>query len=130
MDYLSRINVDNKYYTLSDLDINNINKLVEKKYNTWNWNFGNSPKYSLYNEIKYNGGNVEFNLNVDKGIIKDIKFFGDFFGKRDISYIENLLLNTKHEEESLKTLFNSIDINDYFLGASTDILISGIMGVK
>ena len=130
MDYLSRINVDNKYYTLSDLDINNINKLVEKKYNTWNWNFGNSPKYSLYNEIKYNGGNVEFNLNVDKGIIRDIKFFGDFFGKRDISYIENLLLNTKHEEESLKTLFNSIDINDYFLGASTDILISGIMGVK
>ena len=130
MDYLSRINVDNKYYTLSDLDINNINKLVEKKYNTWNWNFGNSPKYSLYNEIKYNGGNVEFNLNVDKGIIRDIKFFGDFFGKRDISYIENLLLNTKHEEESLKTLFNSIDINDYFLGASTDILVSGIMGVK
>ena len=33
-------------------------------------------KYSLYNELRYPGGNVEFNLNVEGGIIKDIKFFG------------------------------------------------------
>ena len=125
-----KTNTDNKYYTLSELDINNINKLVEEKYNTWDWNFGHSPKYSLYNELRYPGGNVEFNLNVEGGIIKDIKFFGDFFGKCDISHIENLLLNTKHEEESLKTILNSININDYFLGADTDVLVSGIMGVK
>ena len=130
MNYLSKTNPNNKYYNLSKLDIENINKLVEEKYNTWDWNFGHSPKYSLYNELKYPGGNVEFNLNVDKGIIKDIKFFGDFFGKCDISHIENLLLNTKHEEESLKTILNSININDYFLGADTDVLVSGIMGVK
>lgn len=130
MDCLYKTNTDNKYYTLSELDINNINKLVEEKYNTWDWNFGHSPKYSLYNELKYPGGNVEFNLNVEGGIIKDIKFFGDFFGKCDISHIENLLLNTKHEEESLKTILNSININDYFLGADTDVLVSGIMGVK
>ena len=130
IDYFYKTNTDNKYYTLSELDINNINKLVEEKYNTWDWNFGHSPKYSLYNELKYPGGNVEFNLNVEGGIIKDIKFFGDFFGKCDISHIENLLLNTKHEEESLKTILNSININDYFLGADTDVLVSGIMGVK
>ncbi len=130
MDYLEKTNVDNKYYTLSELDIKNINKLVEEKYNTWEWNFGNSPKYALYNELKYPGGNVEFNLNVDKGIIKDIKFFGDFFGKCDISNVENLLINTKHEENNLKEVLNSININDYFLGADTDILVSGIMGVK
>ena len=107
---------------------NNKNVIVDKS--TWDWNFGHSPKYSLYNELKYPGGNVEFNLNVEGGIIKDIKFFGDFFGKCDISHIENLLLNTKHEEESLKTILNSININDYFLGADTDVLVSGIMGVK
>ena len=130
IDYFYKTNTDNKYYTLSELDINNINKLVEEKYNTWDWNFGHSPKYSLYNELRYPGGNVEFNLNVEGVIIKDIKFFGDFFGKCDISHIENLLLNTKHEEESLKTILNSININDYFLGADTDVLVSGIMGVK
>jgi len=130
MNYFSKTNPNNKYYNLSKLDIENINKLVEEKYSTWDWNFGYSPKYSLYNELKYPGGNVEFNLNVDKGIIKDIKFFGDFFGKCDISHIENLLSNTKHEEESIKNILNSIDINNYFLGANTDILTTGIMGVK
>ena len=130
MNYLSKTNTNNKYYSLSKLDIENINKLVEEKYSTWDWNFGHSPKYSLYNELKYPGGTVEFNLNVDKGIIKDIKFFGDFFGKCDISHIENLLSNTKHEEESIKNILNSIDINNYFLGANTDILTTGIMGVK
>ena len=130
INYLEKINTDNKHYTLSELDIENINKLVEEKYSTWDWNFGNSPKYSLYNELKYPGGNVEFNLNVDKGIIKDIKFFGDFFGKYDISTVEDLLINTKHEENNLREILNSININDYFLGANADILVSGIMGVR
>ena len=130
MNYLEKINTDNKHYTLTELDIENINKLVEEKYSTWDWNFGNSPKYTLYNELKYPGGNVEFNLNVDKGIIKDIKFFGDFFGKYDISTVEDLLINTKHEENNLREILNTININDYFLGANTDILVSGIMGVR
>ena len=130
INYLEKINTDNKHYTLSELDIENINKLVEEKYSTWDWNFGNSPKYTLYNELKYPGGNVEFNLNVDKGIIKDIKFFGDFFGKYDISTVEDLLINTKHEENNLREILNSININDYFLGANADILVSGIMGVR
>lgn len=130
MNYLEKINTDNKHYTLTELDIENINKLVEEKYSTWDWNFGNSPKYTLYNELKYPGGNVEFNLNVDKGIIKDIKFFGDFFGKCDISDVENILINTKHEENNLRKILDTININDYFLGANTDILVSGIMGVK
>ena len=54
IDYLYKTNTDTKYYTLSELDIININKLVEEKYNTWDWNFGHSPKYALYNELKRN----------------------------------------------------------------------------
>ena len=103
---------------------------MSKKYNSWDWNFGNSPKYSLTNELKYPGGNVEFNLNVEKGIIKEIKFFGDFFGKCDVSFIEELLINIKHEENSIKKSLEFVDINSYFLGCNIDILASGIIGAK
>ncbi|RDY23779.1 lipoate--protein ligase [Romboutsia maritimum] len=130
MDYLSKLNSNNKFYTLNNSDIACINKLVEDKYSTWDWNFGNSPKYTLINTLKYPGGNIEFNINVEKGIINDIKFFGDFFGKLDVSFIENLLIGVKHEEKSLKTVLKNIPINDYLLGANCDILISGIMGSK
>ncbi|MGL6107282.1 lipoate--protein ligase [Romboutsia sp.] len=130
MSYLAELNKDNTPYTLSDSDIDVINKLVEEKYICWDWNFGNSPKYSLLNELKYPGGNIEFNLNVEKGIIKDIRFFGDFFGKCDISFVEEILSGIRHEESSIKKVLSTIDINSYFLGADLDILVSGIMGVS
>ncbi|MDX5797888.1 lipoate--protein ligase [Clostridioides difficile] len=130
MDYLSKTNTDNTNYCLSEHDIKQIEKLTKSKYETWDWNFGNSPKYTLSNELKYSGGNVEFNLNVDKGIITSIKFFGDFFGKCDVAFVENKLIGIKHEENALRNTLDSIEINDYFLGADTDILVSGILGVK
>lgn len=129
MEYLSKTDTSNTYYSLSEKDIDGINRLSEEKYKTWEWNFGNSPEYDLSSELKYPGGNVEFNINVEKGIIKKIKFFGDFFGKCDVSYVEDALIGVKHEEISLRKVLDSIDINDYFLGANVDILLSGILGV-
>lgn len=129
MDYLTETNPNNTPYTLTNDDIKGINNLVYEKYSSWDWNFGNSPKYSLLNELKYPGGNIEFNLNVDKGIIKDIKFFGDFFGKCDVSFVEEKLIGVKHEENSLKSILSNIDLNSYFLGSDLEFLVSGIMGV-
>jgi len=130
MNFINSKDENNHLYELSEQDINEINKLVEEKYNTWQWNFGHSPKYALNNEIKYPGGNIEFSLNVEKGLINEIKFFGDFFGKKDVAYIENILKNINHNEVSIKTILNNIDINDYFLNCNIDILVDGIMGVK
>lgn len=130
MNYIASQSQENKFYTLSKEDIKGIEELVDAKYNTWEWNFGHSPKYSLLNELKYPGGNIEFNLDVEKGIITKLKFFGDFFGKEDISNLELSLLGIKHEEDSIKNALQNIDINNYFLGANEDILISGILGAK
>ena len=130
MNYMASIDSDNRLYTLSKEDIDGIEKLVEKKYNTWEWNFGNSPKYSFSNELKYPGGNVEFNLEINKGVISKIKFFGDFFGKEDIENLEILLSGVKHKEDSLREVLKNININNFLLGADMDILISGILGVK
>lgn len=130
MDFINKRDKNSHFYELNDKDIESINKLVEEKYSTWEWNFGYSPKYSLYNELKYPGGNVEFSLDVHDGLIKDIKFFGDFFGKEDISFIENKLRNVKHNEYSIKSALEDVDINNYFLNCNIDILVSGIMGAK
>ena len=130
MDFINKRDENSHFYELNDKDVESINKLVEEKYSTWEWNFGYSPKYSLYNEVKYPGGNLEFSLDVHDGLIKDIKFFGDFFGKEDISFIENKLRNVKHNEYSIKSALENVDINNYFLNCNIDILVSGIMGAK
>lgn len=130
MNYLEKTNPNNIPYSLTQYDIDSIDDLVNKKYNTWEWNFGKSPDYTLYNELKYPGGNIEFNLIVEKGLIKDIKLSGDFFGKNDVCEVEEMLKGTKHEESSIKNTLHTFNINDYFLGANIDILITGIMGVN
>lgn len=130
MNFINNKNENNHFYELSDHDITEINKLVDEKYSSWQWNFGHSPKYSLNNEVKYPGGNIEFSLNVEKGLINEIKFFGDFFGKKDVSYIEDLLKKVKHDESSIKDALDTVNINDYFLNCNIDILVNGIMSAK
>ncbi|MDI3529823.1 MAG: lipoate---protein ligase [Thermoanaerobacter sp.] len=99
-------------YEFTQEDIKKIEKLVKEKYSTWEWNFGTSPDYSFKNEKKFTGGTVEVNLNVEKGIIKDIKIYGDFFGKYDVSEVENLLKGVKHSEEEIRKVLSNIGMND------------------
>ncbi|MGI1690434.1 lipoate-protein ligase [Thermoanaerobacter thermohydrosulfuricus] len=110
-------------YEFTQEDIKKIEKLVKEKYSTWEWNFGTSPDYSFKNEKKFTGGTVEVNLNVEKGIIKDIKIYGDFFGKYDVSEVENLLKGVKHSEEEIRKVLSNIDMNDYFANITVDNLI-------
>lgn len=113
-------------YEFTQEDIKKIEKLVREKYSTWEWNFGTSPDYKFKNEKKFAGGTVEVNLNVEKGIIKDVKICGDFFGKYDVSEVENLLKGVKHSEEEIKKVLSNIDINDYLANITVDNLIEVI----
>jgi lipoate-protein ligase A len=127
MEHVSKINTDIKMYELSEEDIKNIQKLYDEKYNTWEWNFGSSPKYTLVNDLKYPGGNVEFYLNVEKGIITDLRICGDFFGKCSISDIEDALKGKKHNEEEIMPVLSGFKIEDYFAGATIEDIIKGLI---
>jgi len=88
-------------YELTDTDLEAIQKIVDERFSTWDWNFGNSPKYSFSNEKRFVGGTVEFNMEVDKGVIKAIKIYGDFFGECDIAELEQALVGVKHIEQEI-----------------------------
>ena len=109
--------------SLTQEEIEKINKLRDEKYSTWEWNFGNSPKYSFYNEKRFAAGTFEVHIDVLKGIIKDIKIFGDFFGKNDISELEASLKNISHEKASISKALSNIDISKYITNITLDELI-------
>lgn len=127
MDYISKLNTEVNIYTFTEEDLKHIQKLFDEKYNTWEWNFGNSPKYTLLKQLKYEGGNVEFYLSVNKGVISDIKICGDFFGSKNIIEIEKLLLGVTHKEESIKEALSPINIADYFAAASLEEIVGGLI---
>ncbi|MCF6095615.1 hypothetical protein L1766_01120 [Thermovorax subterraneus] len=63
-------------------------------------------------------------MNVERGITEDVKFYGDFFGKRDIAEVEGLLKGVKHEEDEIKKALSKINIDDYFAGITAEELVS------
>lgn len=123
MEHIMEMYPDAKDYSYTDSDITAINNLKEEKYDTWEWNYGYSPVYNYMQSLKTNGGTVEVSMDVDRGIIKDLKFNGDFFNKRDISELENLLINRKHDLETISDLLNDHAIEEYFIGASKEELL-------
>lgn len=112
-----------KPYTFTEADLKAIGEIRDKKYATWEWNYGYSPDYSFQKTIKAPGGLLEMNLEVENGIIKKVKIFGDFFNHKDIDEVEKALENTPHDEESIRKVLNTFDIDEYF----TDISIENIL---
>lgn len=125
-EHIQSLYPDSKTYQLTDNDISAINKLVDEKYGTWDWNFGTSPQYNFQKGIKTKGGFIEINLDVQKGIIQHTKIFGDFFGSRDISELENLLNGTPHEPQQLKEKLKSIQLENYLENVEVDNFVEGL----
>lgn len=63
---------------LTDEELAAVDELKRTKYDTWEWNFGRSPKYNLRNKRRWDGGTLEPCVEVDQGIIRQIVFYGDF----------------------------------------------------
>lgn len=113
MQYVKSTNANAVNYELTDRDKASIQRLVEEKYSTWEWNFGSSPRYTFQKAIKTKGGMIELYLLLDKGCIKDIKIYGDFFALKDIYELEQRLTGVQHNKEQLAAVIEEIGLSDY-----------------
>ena len=126
VDHVRTMYADAKVYELTDEDRAAIQKLVDEKYGTWDWNFGYSPKYNLQKGIRTSGGHVEINLEVKKGKIEDVKIFGDFFNTREVSELEDMLRGTPHERDIIKEKLSTISIEKYLNNVTVDEFMEGM----
>jgi lipoate-protein ligase A len=113
-----------KQYYLTKSDIDKIELLKKEKYNTWDWNFGYSPKYNFKKSSKLNGGKVEFNIDVKDGKITKTKIYGDFFGSGNLNEFENSLKGLLHNKINIESHLERIDIEKYFDNISRNELLN------
>jgi len=86
-------------YEFSEADIAGIEELMANKFNSWDWNFGYCPSYSLEKTTKLSSATLKVNLKVVKGVILEIKFSGDLFQEDFSLEIERVLMGAKHDKE-------------------------------
>lgn len=104
-------------YILSEADQEAIRKLASKKA-SWDWNYGKAPAYDLRKDLKYSFGNIEVLLETSNSILKQVTFYGDFFGIRDVAELAEELKGLTLEESAIKTKIESLThpVSDYFSG--------------
>lgn len=107
------INEPIERYELTEEDKDAIQEMVDERYRTWEWNFGKSPKFNYKSYKRFAGGGVEIRLQVEKGLIDNCKIYGDFFGKGDVTILEEKLKGIKFDEDSVKTALEDLTVSDY-----------------
>ncbi|MFO8087537.1 MAG: lipoate--protein ligase [Bacteroidales bacterium] len=126
MDDIMKLNPQSKRYEYNETDKAAIQELVEKKYSTWEWNFGYSPKYNFSKFLATQGGHIEVNLDVENGIINNARFYGDFFSSKDIGEIEKALMGIPHNEVKVREVLEQYNISQYFNKVKLDELVSSL----
>lgn len=112
------------FYEFTDEDIQAIKAIEAERFLTWDWNYGNSPKYNSGKVEKFTGGLVDMTFEVKNGCLSAVKFYGDFFSKRDVSDIEDQLIGVKHQDQDIIEVLNSFPIDDYFKGITAEEITS------
>ncbi len=113
----------NVEHHLSESDLARVEELVRTKYGTWEWNYGASPGYGLRKSGRFEWGKLEVLLDIRDGKIAGCKIYGDFFGKEDISGLEECLINLPFQETALRQALDKIDLSAYINGLDRDSLV-------
>jgi lipoate-protein ligase A len=109
-------------YNESELDENEIKKLSEK-YSSWEWTFGKKLEFDYSFGKRYPWGNVDFHVNVNKGIVKECKLYSDAMDTWLIECIPSYLINQPFEHNSILLKLKEIPLKDSLMETMiTDII--------
>lgn len=111
-------------YVLTEEDWNKIHEISKERYQSWDWNYGKSPKFNLQNSHRFPVGSIDIRLEVNKGRIESCKIYGDFFGVGEVAEIEELLNGVRYEKEAIADALADLDVTHYFGKVTKDELIN------
>jgi lipoate-protein ligase A len=88
-------------------------QLAKEKYSSYSWIYGESPKSNFTSKKKFPFGTLSVNLNIEKGIITNCNFCGDFLDTRDISKVTKALEGTVYLRKNIEEKLTKINIGKY-----------------
>ena len=106
-----------------------VERLKTEKYDTWQWNYGRSPKFDVRCKRYWDGGCLEANVSIANGVITDIRFFGDFLSVRGLEELVERLKGVEFRPEAVRAVLEDCPVDELFGGITIDEVMSTIFGL-
>ena len=109
---------------LSEDELQEVRDLERVKYSTWEWNFGRSPKYDFQNKGRFDGGTLEIGVQVEKGHIVQIGFYGDFLGVTSLEPLTEALKGSAFRKEDVERILTGFSLKELFGGITREEILA------
>lgn len=114
-------------YKLTNEDELRIRQIAQEKFANWDCIYGANPKFNIERKNYFAGGKIQFKIDVQKGIIRDIAVYGDFFSTLDAKTITASLINCRYERNCVKQALLDNNIEGAIYKISVDEIASTIV---
>lgn len=79
------------------------------KYQTWQWNVGESPDYQVHFEKKFDWGLTDWHIDIHKGNIERVKFFSDALVETDFRALESSLAGIAYRKPAIRERLMAVE---------------------
>lgn len=101
-------------YVLNENELKEVEKIKNERFGLWEWNYGKNFSFQKIKKTKFKGGTIELTFEVKNGLINNVKVYGDFFGVKTNSDLEELLINKPYNKDYIGKLFREEKVDNYF----------------
>ena len=105
---------------LTAQELAQVDALKAEKYDTWEWNYGRSPRFDMTAKRYWDGGCLEAGVSVSRGLITDVIFHGDFLSVSSLEPLTKALLGTPFRREEVCRVLERYPVADLFGGITRE----------
>ena len=116
--------------SLTAEELSAVEELRRTKYDTWEWNYGRSPKYDLINKRRFEGGGLEVRVQVKAGRITGIVFYGDFLAVAPLDGLTASLEGCEFRREAAAEVLDRFPLGDLFGGIAQEEILETMFYVS
>ncbi len=91
------MNGSDAVYEITPEDDKLIREIAAEKFNNWERIYGADPKFNIERTGRFEGGKMQFKIDVQKGVIRSAAVYGDFFSTLDAETICGALTGCRYE---------------------------------
>lgn len=115
--------------SLTQEELEAIRLLQQEKYDTWQWNFGSSPKYETHLRRRFPAGLIQIDMTIRHGSIDSIQIHGDFLAVTELDPLLEALTGCVYQKDAIEKRICKIDLLACLGGISSEEFLETIMDI-